>query len=215
MSIAHALTAASLALVFFSAQAADLAVRVLDRNGQPLADAVVLVDSGVPGAQGVPVLEATIRQEKLRFRPYLTVVNTGAKITFTNQDGWDHHVIVGQAGAGGFYLDPAQNQQLRLAAKVGDTVAQETRSLAKPGAYLLGCHLHSSMRGHVYVADTPWVRLSDAEGKVTLTGVPVGPAQVRIWHPDQVLDGAPVTTAVAASGSAVVVNTQIVALKRR
>lgn len=210
-----ALITASLALLATAASAADLTVRVLDKNGQPLADAVVLVDSGVPGAHATPVLEATVRQEKLRFRPYLTVVNTGARVTFTNQDGWDHHVIVGQAGAGGFYLDPAQNQQLRLAAKVGDTVAQDTRSLAKPGAYLLGCHLHSSMRGHIYVADTPWARLSDAEGKVTLTGLPAGPAQVRIWHPDQVLDGAPLTTAVPASGGAVVVNTQIVALKRR
>lgn len=215
MPSSHRLLLAGLALLAGAAQAADLTVRVLDKQGQPLADAVVLVDSAVPGAQGAPALEATIRQEKLRFKPYVTVVHTGARVTFTNQDAWDHHVILGPVAPGGFYLDASQNQQLRLAGKVGDTVARDSRTVAKPGAYLLGCHLHSSMRGHLYVADSPWARVSEADGQTLLTGLPAGPARVRVWHPDQVLEGAPVTVDVPAAGTTVVVNTQVAAVKRR
>lgn len=195
--------------------AADLAVSVLDRNGKPLADAVVLLDSGVPGMRPAPVLEATVMQEKLRFMPSVAVVGLGAKVVFSNNDSWDHHVIVGQMGPGGVYLDPSQNTQMRLAGKKGEKVASETRTLGQPGVYLLGCHIHSSMKGHVYVADTPWAKLAGADGKVTLSGVPEGPAKVRVWHPDQIIDGAPVETKVAASGSSLVVNTQIVPQRKR
>jgi plastocyanin len=214
MPIRLALITAGLAMIPL-AHAADLTVRVLDKSGQPLPSAVVQVESAVPGAQGVPVTEATIRQEKLRFRPYITVVSTGARVTFTNEDAWDHHVIVGPVGPGGFYLDAAQNQQLRLSGKAGDVVAQDSRRLQRPGAYLLGCHLHSSMRGHIYVTDAPWARLSDAQGQAVVGALPAGPARLRVWHPDQVLEEAPVTVQIPAGGLSTVINTQIVALKRR
>ncbi|WP_343621992.1 plastocyanin [Roseateles puraquae] len=211
----HAFLTTSLLVLATATPAADLSVRVLDKSGQPLADAVVLVDSAVPGSQPPPVMEATIRQEKMRFKPYVTVVHTGARVSFTNLDAWDHHVILGSVGPGGFYLDATQNQQMRLAGKVGETVARDSRVVAKPGAYLLGCHLHSSMRGHLYVADSPWSRVSEADGQAVLTGLPAGPARVRIWHPDQVLEGAPTAVEVGAGGSAVTVNTAIITARRR
>lgn len=215
MSTRFLLRAAAFLVISQGAAAADLLVRVLDKAGQPLPDAVVLVDSAMPDARPAPVLEATIRQEKLKFRPYVTVVNAGAKVSFTNQDAWDHHVIVGPVAPGGFYVDPAQNQQLRLAGKVGDTVAQESRTLAKPGAYLLGCHLHGSMRGHVYVAGTPWAKPTGSDGQALIGALPAGPAIVRVWHPDQVVEAAPLNVQVPAAGTAVVVNTQVAVARRR
>ncbi|MFG6469067.1 cupredoxin domain-containing protein [Roseateles sp. BYS87W] len=190
--------------------AADLSVTVLDRHGKPLADAVVLVDSAVQGARPATLLEATITQEKLRFVPAVTVVGLGAKVNFSNLDGWDHHVILGLMGAGGVFLDPGQNTQFRLPALKGAKApAVESKQLSQPGAYLLGCHIHGSMRGHIYVADTPWARLVGEDGKALLQSVPEGPARIRIWHPDQLVDGAPVTVQVQAAGSAISVPTQI------
>lgn len=194
----------------FAVQAADLTVTVLDRNGKPLPDAVVLVDSGVQGTRPAPVLQATIAQEKLRFVPAVTVVGPGAKVSFSNLDSWDHHVILGLMGAGGVYLDPGQNTQFRLAGRVaGKAPAVDSKVLSQPGPYLLGCHIHGSMRGHVFVADTPWAKLGGEDGKVVLQGLPEGPARVRIWHADQLVDGAPVAVQVTAGGSAVSVPTQI------
>jgi plastocyanin len=193
-----------------AAQAADLAVTVLDRNGKPLPDAVVLVESSVQGGRPAPVMEATIAQEKLRFVPAVTVVGLGAKVSFNNLDSWDHHVILGVMGAGGVYVDPGQNTQFRLAGRVaGKPPASDSKVLNQPGAYLLGCHIHGSMKGHIVVADTPWARLVGEDGKAVLQAVPEGPARVRIWHAEQLVEGAPVTVQVGASGSAVSIPTQI------
>lgn len=198
------------------AQAADLTVTVLDRNGKPLADAVVLVDSTVQGGRPAPVLEATVAQEKLRFTPTVTVVGMGARINFSNLDTWDHHVILGLMGAGGVYVDPGQNTQFRLAGRVsGKPAASDSKVLSQPGAYLLGCHIHGSMRGHIYVADTPWAKLGGDDGKVVLQGLPEGPARVRVWHQDQLVDGAPTAVQVAAGGSAVSIATQISAARKK
>ncbi|PTT85178.1 plastocyanin, partial [Pelomonas sp. HMWF004] len=98
-----------------AAQAADLTVTVLDRNGKPLPDAVVLVGSSGQGPRPPAVLEAGVTQEKLRFIPAITVVGPGSKISFSNLDTWDHHVILGLMGPGGVYVDPGLNTQLRLA----------------------------------------------------------------------------------------------------
>ena len=142
--------------------------------------------------------------------PAVTVVGPGAKVSFSNLDSWDHHVILGLMGAGGVYLDPGQNTQFRLAGRVaGKAPAVDSKVLSQPGPYLLGCHIHGSMRGHVFVADTPWAKLGGEDGKVVLQGLPEGPARVRIWHADQLVDGAPVAVQVTAGGSAVSVPTQI------
>ncbi|MBI3349964.1 MAG: plastocyanin [Burkholderiales bacterium] len=206
----------ALLLLAAVAQAADLTVTVLDRNGKPLADAVVLVDSNVQGPRPAPVMEAGIAQEKLRFVPTVTVVGLGAKINFSNLDSWDHHVILGLMGAGGVYVDPGLNTQMRLAGRVaGKPPAADSKVLSQPGAYLLGCHIHGSMRGHIYVADTPWAKLGGEDGKAVLQSVPEGPARVRIWHPDQLVDGTPTSVQVTSGGSAVTVHTQIAPARKK
>jgi len=88
--------------------AADLSLQVLDRSGKPLPDAVVLLDSSLPGARPVAKAEYLIAQEKMKFVPALSVVPVGAKVVFSNLDRWDHHVRGGQMGPGGVYLDPSQ-----------------------------------------------------------------------------------------------------------
>ncbi|WP_457323548.1 plastocyanin [Roseateles sp. P5_E11] len=199
-----------------AAQAADLTVTVMDRNGKPLADAVVLVDSAVQGLRPTTVMEATVVQEKLRFVPTVSVVGLGAKVSFSNLDTWDHHVILGLMGAGGVYVDPGQNTQFRLAGRVGNKPpASDSKVLGQPGAYLLGCHIHGSMRGHIYVADTPWAKLGGEDGKAVLQGLPEGPARVRIWHPDQLVEGSPTDVKVAATGSAVTITTQIAPARKK
>ncbi|RTL46588.1 MAG: plastocyanin [Burkholderiales bacterium] len=206
----------SFLFVSATARAADLTVFVLDRNGKPLQGAVVLVDSSVQGARPAAVMEATVAQEKLRFVPDVTVVGLGAKVNFSNLDTWDHHVILGVMGAGGVYLDPGQNTQFRLAGRLRNKPpASDSKVLSQPGPYLLGCHFHGSMHGHIYVADTPWAKLSGEDGKVMVQGVPEGPARIRIWHPDQIVDGAPTAVLVADNMRTMTISTQIVPVPRK
>lgn len=183
---------------------------MLDRNGKPLQDAVVQLDSAMPGARPVAVGEITIAQEKLRFVPAVSVVPLGGKVSFSNLDSWDHHVIAGQMGAGGVYLDPGKNIQMRLAGRLpGRAPSVDAKVFSQPGAYLLGCHLHNSMRGHLYVADSPWAKLSGEDGRVQFADLPAGPARIRVWHADQLLDGAPTELQIAGATQTLSLATQI------
>ncbi len=196
--------------------AADLQIQVLDRAGKPLPEAVVLLDTQQPGARPAPQLEQTITQQQMRFQPQVSVVSPGAKITFTNLDKWNHHVRGGLSGPGGVYLDPTQGFSFRLSAKrEGQPLATATQQLSQPGPYLLGCHLHGSMRGHVYVSDTPWAAVSDDKGQVLLAGVPEGPARLRVWHVDQLVDGAPQAVQVSGGAGMVKLATAIEARARK
>jgi hypothetical protein len=58
------------------------------------------------------------------------------------------------------------------------------------------------MRGQVYVSNTPWFGKTDANGSVTIEGVPDGTADVTLWHSDQLQDQAPVKLQVSAAAPA-------------
>ena len=119
-------------------------------------------------------------------------------------------------GVGDVYVDPGLNTQLRLAGRVGTKPpATDSKVLTQPGAYLLGCHIHGSMRGHIYVADTPWAKLGGEDGRAVLQGLPEGLARVRIWHPDQLVDGTPTIVQVASNGGVVTIRTQITSARRK
>ena len=60
--------------------------------------------------------------------------------------------------------------------------------MRQPGVLLLGCHLHGSMRGHVFVTDSAWTLKTDIDGIARFASVPDGAAQVRVWHAEQLVD---------------------------
>ena len=117
----------------------------------------------------------------------VTVVAPGSTVRFTNQDRWDHHVRGTPASPAGNAT--AVNFELRLAGKPEGKAAHfaDVR-LDTPGVVLLGCHLHGSMRGHIFVADSAWTLKTDADGIARFAGVPDGAAQLRVWHAEQLVD---------------------------
>lgn len=157
-------------------QAATLNITVLDKDGQPAADVAVLVRPVIASTLK-PALPSsvTIDQERMQFKPFLTIVTPGTALRFSNRDGFDHH-IRGTAPAG------TQDFEVRIAPQ---TIKPLDQKLDTPGRYALACHLHSSMRGYVLVSDTPWFARTDAKGQATLEGLPDGPADVITWHPEQ------------------------------
>ena len=177
-----------------AAQAATVQVTVLGRDGKPLADAVVIVEpaSGARPASPAPV-SAVINQQKMQFMPGTSVLPVGSKVTFTNLDTWEHHVRGMPAGLASLNPGTQPGFELRMDGKTeGKDPASAEVTLSKAGAVQLGCHLHGSMRGFIFVADSPWTLLTDANGVATLQGVPEGAAKVRVVHADQLLEGAPV-----------------------
>lgn len=58
----------------------------------------------------------------------------------------------------------------------------------RAGLVVLGCHLHGSMRGHVYVGESALLAVTDAAGRAVIQGVPEGRGEMRYWHPQQLTE---------------------------
>ena len=200
------------------AGAADLSVLVLDKEGKPAPDAVVVViPAAKTGAPKNPLPgQVTIYQEKMRFVPAVSVVALGAKAQFVNNDPWEHHVRASAAGVAQFNTAAGEGFELRLDGKPeGKPAKTAEATFAKAGAVLLGCHIHGSMRGHVYVSESPWAVLTNAEGVAYIEQLPEGPAQIKVWHADQLIDIAPQAHTVTASPGKLTLQLSVVPRRRR
>ncbi|MFT3956603.1 MAG: plastocyanin [Piscinibacter sp.] len=201
------LAAAVLAVAALSAQAGALQLTVTDKDGKPAPDVVVLVDVPIRPALSTAPVTATITQEGLKFQPFLTVVPVGSTVRFVNRDRYDHHVRSQPSGPLGA-VPAAQTFELRLDAAEGAAggnddyqnphaqprkksgMTQVDVKMDKAGPIGLGCHIHGSMRGQLFVSGTPWFAKTDADGIAKIASVPDGPIQVTLWHPDQLQDQA-------------------------
>jgi plastocyanin len=67
----------------------------------------------------------------------------------------------------------------------GDPVRHQVYSFSsdRPGLVTLGCNIHDSMIGYIYVTDSPWFGRTDASGGYRFRDLPAGDYTVRIWHP--------------------------------
>lgn len=162
------------------ASAATLRVTVTDTRGEPAAQVAVIVLPAQPGPVTAPASVTTvITQEKMQFVPMVTVVHPGTTIRFTNLDSFDHHV----RGVG-----PGHNFELRTNARPASGEPAPEVTLTQPGPVRLSCHLHSTMRGGLYVSPSPWFGVTDERGQAVIAAVPSGPYRVVLWHPEQFLD---------------------------
>ncbi len=177
-----------------SAEAGTVQVSVTDLDGKPAADVVVLVSSSGKAVSAAASGPVVIAQQDLRFVPALTVVPMGASVRFINRDGFDHHVRSTPSGPLGntpavttfeFRLDTAAGNAASSVARKRNEPASAEIKLETPGPIGIGCHLHSSMRGHIYVSPTPWFGKTDASGVATIEGVPDGAVDLTLWHGDQ------------------------------
>src|SRR3954463_13912442 len=195
-----------------AAQAGALNVMVVDKEGKPVPDAVVaLVPSHAAAPRRVLPTQVTITQEKMRFAPAVTLVALGARGTFVNNDPWEHHVRASAAGIKSFDDGGAGGFELRLDGRPEGKAGKKAEAIFdKPGPVLLGCHLHASMRGHVYVSDTPWAALTADDGMARFDAVPDGPVFLRVWQADQLIDVAPRQMSVGAAPVATTIQLTVV-----
>jgi plastocyanin len=185
-----------------AASAANLQVSVETASGRPAQDVVVMV---VPagGTPARPPLVVEIEQRDNRFEPFVTAVPAGSTVRFVNRDRHDHHIRSLGSGPMGV-VPPAQSFELRLAPVQADAGAVGEVVVDKPGSTTLGCHIHGSMWGHLVVAATPHVAVTDEFGRATLDGLPDGAAELRLLHPGQLTADAPQTLQLGGNTSATV-----------
>lgn len=162
--------------------AAGLTVQVSDAAGVALVDAVVMLEPAAGGAPVKPMADVEISQLHKQFRPRVTLITTGTRVTFPNFDTVRHHV---------YSFSPIKPFELKLYAGVPN----QPIVFDKPGVAVLGCNIHDNMVAWVVVADTPWSARSAASGRAHLDGLPSGAYQMRVWHPGMGVAAQPTTVA--------------------
>lgn len=152
-----------------SAFAADVSVKVTDKAGKPLADAVVsMVSTGAAAAPSTGV--ARVDQVDMEFKPLVSAVQAGTRVEFPNSDNTRHHV---------YSFSPTKTFDIKLYANRPASPVQFDKS----GTVVLGCNIHDHMVAWVRVVDSPWFAVSDASGNVRITGAPAGEYRLVVWHP--------------------------------
>lgn len=139
--------------------------RVLDQQGQPVANAVVSIPDTEPAtpAQSVAVMD----QLDKRFEPHVLVVEAGQAVAFPNSDNIRHHV----------YSFSKPNQ---FEIKLYSGRPSEPLQFQHAGIVVLGCNIHDQMKGYLYVVEDEIAAVSNAQGDVSLDQ---HPDWVYVWHP--------------------------------
>jgi plastocyanin len=150
------------------AGASGLTVQVQDMAGKTLPDTVIYVEpEGGPAAGKAPAT-AEIEQKGLKFLPLVSVVQTGSKVFFPNNDKVRHHI---------YSFSPAHKFDQKLYS--GQSAAPQV--FDKAGTVVLGCNIHDKMLAYVKVVDTPYFAKTDGAGAVRIE-LPAGKYVVKAWH---------------------------------
>lgn len=150
------------------AWATAVSVQVVDGGGKVLPDVVVYAEPE-GGAPAKPLYPGEIEQKGLKFIPLVTVVQTGSKIYFPNNDRVRHHIYS--------YSTPHKFDQ-----KLYSGVAATPQLFDKAGTVVLGCNIHDKMLAYVKVVDTPYFAKTDAAGAAQIDLPAGGKYALKAWH---------------------------------
>ncbi len=149
--------------------AAEVTLKVVDQYNKPLKGVVIELPNS-PRALGANLPVAVVDQVDKRFVPDLKLIQAGQRVSFPNSDNIRHHV---------YSFSPAKPFELKLyAGKPESPIAFD-----QPGVVVLGCNIHDSMVGYIYVAEGE-AFTTDHTGIANIPIVPP-PTQVFIWHARQ------------------------------
>ena len=148
-------------------------------DGKPDPSLLVGSDGGLKNSvvqiaglrEGVtPSKEAAVDQLKCEYVPHVSVIPTGATVTFRNSDGILHNIhTVSQSNS------PFNRAQPKFLKEIKET-------FAKPEVIALRCDVHGWMSGWVIVTDNVYFAVTQSDGAFNLTDVPAGKHNLEIWH---------------------------------
>jgi plastocyanin len=165
-------------LFFYQALAwSDIAIRVTDKHGQPVEnavvslslDSVILKDQATVSEKSGP---SVMDQIDKQFSPHVLVVEKGQQVTFPNSDQIRHHV---------YSFSKPNDFEIKL---YSGNQAEPVR-FEHPGIAVLGCNIHDQMVAYIYIADQEITGITDTQGRVHFEGVtPLNETalQVTVWH---------------------------------
>ena len=140
-------------------------LKVVDQNGEPVNNAFVALPEGSI-AQPNPE-PAIMDQVQVKFVPHVLAIEVGQAVIFPNSDNIRHHVYS--------FSEPKQFE-----IKLYQGVPKTPLAFTQPGLVALGCNIHDSMLGYIYVSPWPEFQVTGESGMARLSK-PTN--TVAVWHP--------------------------------
>lgn len=107
-------------------------------------------------------------QKDKQFHPHLLVVPTGTSVEFPNADPFFHNV---------FSLFNGKRFDLGLY----ESGTSRSVKFDREGVSYIFCNIHPEMGAVVLALNTPYYAISNADGTVTIRGVPPGAYRLNVW----------------------------------
>ena len=153
-----------------SAAAASLVVKVQQRDGKPLAGAVLTAGSESLHLPPAAPTHVSVDQLDLAFVPDVVIIPVGSTISFPNSDAVSHQVY-------------SFSSTLRFQLPLYRGKPYPPVTFDKPGVVTLGCNIHDNMLAYVIVTSEPFFGRTDAKGEWIAPNLPAGSYRVQLWHP--------------------------------
>ena len=109
-------------------------------------------------------------QKECVYTPHIVLTPAGSDLEILNNDGILHNIHTYSEA------NPAFNQaQPKFKKKL-------KKKFDQPEVVRVECDAHGWMKGWIVVMDHPYYAVTDGEGKFSLSDVPAGEYEVKIWH---------------------------------
>jgi plastocyanin len=118
-----------------------------------------------------------VDQKNCQYVPHSLIVPAGTKLEITNSDPILHNVHGQQV------TEQGQQTLFNIAQPVRGQRTVVDSALTTPGIVFLTCEAgHPWMSGYVFVANHPYVSLTNEAGEFVIEGVPAGTYRIKMWH---------------------------------
>lgn len=115
--------------------------------------------------------EVKFDNENCRFEPHVCVVRTTQTLVIGNKDPVGHNTNIAASS------NPPSNKLVPANGVLKETLKSEER-LPAP----VSCNIHPWMKAYLVVRETPYVGVSDKDGKVVIKNLPAGKHTFVAWH---------------------------------
>lgn len=138
-------------------------------KGSDVRQAVVSFEPAHTPAVRAPEKPFEMVTRHKEFEPRLLVIPRGSKVRFPNEDPILHNVFSVSApnpfDLGLYQQGPGKEKRFD-----------------QPGLVRVYCNVHHDMVAYILVLATPFHAVPDANGEITLLGLPRGKGKLTVWH---------------------------------
>ncbi len=131
-------------------------------------EAATAAPNSSAGPPASPAQNPRLVQKNKSFEPHILVVPAGSMVEFPNRDPFFHNV---------FSLFEGKRFDLGLYEAGSSRMVRFDR----PGISYIFCNIHPEMSAVVITLATPLYAISNADGQLSLAGVPYGRYMLHIW----------------------------------